>query len=181
MAALLAPFNVTGARFFTNAIDTKTEGYDLSVGLHARAWPSAGTLRLSAGYNATENEIVGAVTTPPQLAGLEEVLFDAIERRRIECGQPENNLRLSADWSREQAFANLRGSRYGEYCLVDRQVVPQIFERRVAGRPRARLPLPRSSPWPSGPRTSSTPSPTATWRRTRTWASSPIRAIRRSG
>jgi iron complex outermembrane recepter protein len=67
------------------------------------------------------------VTTPPQLAGLEEVLFDATERRRIECGQPENNLRLSADWDRNRTFANLRGSRYGEYCLVDRFVVPQTF------------------------------------------------------
>ena len=126
VAALLAPFNVTGARFFTNAIDTKTEGYDLSMGYTLRL-PSAGTLKLSAGYNSTENEIVGAVTTPPQLAGLEEVLFDAIERRRVECGQPEDNLRLAADWSRDKVFGNLRGSRYGEYCLVDRQVVPQTF------------------------------------------------------
>lgn len=127
VAALLAPFNVTGARFFTNAIDTETEGYDVSLA-YTLALQSAGTFKLSAGYNATENKIVGAVTTPPQLAGLEEVLFDAIERRRIECGQPENNLRLGADWSRDRAFATLRGARYGEYCLVDRQVVPQTFE-----------------------------------------------------
>jgi iron complex outermembrane receptor protein len=127
VAALLAPFNVTGARFFTNAIDTKTEGYDLSMAYTLRL-PSAGTLKLSGGYNSTENEIVGSVTTPPQLAGLEEVLFDATERRRIECGQPKDNLRLSADWDRNKTFANLRGSRYGEYCLVDRFVVPQTFE-----------------------------------------------------
>ena len=127
VAALLAPFNVTGARFFTNAIDTKTAGHDLSLAYTLR--PSgAGTFKLSAGYNSTKNEIVGAVSTPPQLAGLEEVLFDATERRRVECGQPRNNLRLSADWSRAKAFGNLRGSRYGEYCLVDRFVVPQTFE-----------------------------------------------------
>lgn len=127
VAALLAPFNVTGARFFTNAIDTRTEGYDLSMA-YTLALQSAGTFKLTAGYNATENEIVGSVTTPPQLVGLEEVLFDAIERRRIECGQPENNLRLGTEWSRNKAFGNLRGARYGEYCLVDRQVVPQTFE-----------------------------------------------------
>jgi iron complex outermembrane receptor protein len=126
VAAILAPFNVTGARFFTNAIDTKTEGYDLSMGYTLRL-TSAGTFKLSAGYNSTENEIAGTVSTPPQLAGLEEVLFDAIERRRVECGQPEDNLRLGAEWTRNKAFGNLRGSRYGEYCLVDRQVVPQTF------------------------------------------------------
>lgn len=127
VAAILAPFNATGARFFTNAINTQTEGYDVSMAYTLRM-PAAGTLKLSAGYNDTQNKIEGGVTTPPQLAGLEEVLFDAIERRRIECGQPENNLRLTADWKRNKAFASLRGSRYGEYCLVDRQVVPQVFE-----------------------------------------------------
>ncbi len=124
---LLAPFNVTGARFFTNAIDTKTEGYDLSASYSFRP-ANRGTLRLSAAYNASENEIVGAVQTPPQLAGLEQVLFDSVERRRIECGQPEDNLRLTSDWSGDRLFGTLRLHRYGAYCQVDRQVVPQEFE-----------------------------------------------------
>ncbi|HEX4952156.1 MAG TPA: TonB-dependent receptor [Thermoanaerobaculia bacterium] len=124
---LLAPFNVTGARFFTNAIDTKTEGYDLSASYSFRPG-GHGTLRLAAAYNSSENEIVGEVQTPPQLAGLEQVLFDAVERRRIECGQPEDNLRLTSDWSGDRLFGTLRLHRYGAYCQVDRQVVPQEFE-----------------------------------------------------
>lgn len=127
VAALLAPFNVTGARFFTNAIDTKTEGYDVTMGWGTRLG-SDSTLKLSAGYNATENEVVRVAETPPQLSGLQEVLFDAIERRRVECGQPEDSLRLAADWERGGLFTTLRESRYGEYCLVDRQVVNQTFE-----------------------------------------------------
>ncbi|HEX7184051.1 MAG TPA: TonB-dependent receptor [Thermoanaerobaculia bacterium] len=127
VAALLAPFNVTGARFFTNAIDTRTEGYDVRAS-YALALRSAGNLRLSAGYNSTENEVVRVAQTPPQLTGLQEVLFDAIERRRVECGQPKDNLRLAGDWDRGKLFATLRESRYGEYCLVDRQVVSQDFE-----------------------------------------------------
>jgi iron complex outermembrane receptor protein len=126
VAALLAPFNVSGARFFTNAVDTETEGYDLHASYRFDLGP--GNLRLEAGYNSTENRIVGQVSTPPQLAGLQEVLFDAIERRRVECGQPEDNLRLSADWQGHRLFGVLRGSRFGEYCLVDRQVVAQNFE-----------------------------------------------------
>ncbi len=126
VAALLAPFNVTGARFFTNAIDTQTEGYDVTAGWGTRLGNDS-TLKLSAGYNATENEVVRIAPTPPQLSGLQEVLFDAIERRRVECGQPEDSLRLSADWKRGGLFTTLRESRYGEYCLVDRQVVEQVF------------------------------------------------------
>ncbi len=127
VAALLAPFNVTGARFFTNAIDTKTEGYDVTAGWGTRLG-SDSTLKLSVGYNATENEVVRVAPTPPQLTGLQEVLFDAIERRRVECGQPENSLRMGGDWKRGGLFTSVRESRYGEYCLVDRQVVEQVFE-----------------------------------------------------
>ena len=126
VAALLAPFNVTGARFFTNAIDTKTKGYDVTAS-YSLAGPALGSLKLWAGYNDTENEVTRVAPTPPQLAGLQEVLFDAIERRRVECGQPKNSLRTSADWERGKVFAQVRESRYGEYCLVDRQVVNQTF------------------------------------------------------
>jgi iron complex outermembrane receptor protein len=70
---------------------------------------------------------VRVAPTPAQLSGLQEVLFDAIERRRVECGQPEDSLRLAADWKRGGLFTAVHGSRYGEYCLVDRQVVDQVF------------------------------------------------------
>jgi iron complex outermembrane receptor protein len=113
VAAILAPFNVTGARFFTNAIDTETEGYDVSAA-YRWALGGAGRLHLTAGYNSTENRVVGTVDTPPPLAGLSEVLFDAIERRRVECGQPGDNLRLGADWTRSQWFAGLHVARYGD-------------------------------------------------------------------
>jgi iron complex outermembrane receptor protein len=126
VAALLAPFNVTGARFFTNAIDTETRGYDVRAAYAMEAW--SGRLNLTAGYNHTKNEVTRVAPTPPQLAGLQEVLFDAVERRRVECGQPRDNLRLGADWDGGTLFGGVHGARYGEYCLVDRQVVPQTFE-----------------------------------------------------
>ena len=126
VAALLAPFNVTGARFFTNAIDTETRGYDVRAAYGMEAWK--GRLDLTAGYNHTRNEVTRVAPTPPQLAGLQEVLFDAIERRRVECGQPKDNVRLGADWDGGSLFAGVHGARYGEYCLVDRAVVQQEFE-----------------------------------------------------
>ena len=125
VAALLAPFNVTGARFFTNAIDTETHGYDLRAAYRTEVF--GGSLNLAAGYNSTENKVTRVAPTPPQLAGLQEVLFDSTERRRVECGQPGNNLRVSADWDGGNLFASARGARYGDYCLVDRFVVPQTF------------------------------------------------------
>ena len=43
-----------------------------------------------------------SIATPPQLAGFESVLFDRIERRRIECGQPQDSVRLGGDWRRSR-------------------------------------------------------------------------------
>jgi len=56
------------------------------------------------------------VTTPPQLAGFDQVLFDRIERRRLECGQPRDSLKLGADWRRNRWGANLDTARFGEFC-----------------------------------------------------------------
>jgi len=112
---LLAPFGANSARFFTNAINTRTNGVDATAAYRI-AFSSGGDLRLRAAYNNTRTRIVGEVATPPQLAGFDQVLFDRIERRRIECGQPRDSLRLGGDWKRNRwgAFVNL--GRYGEFC-----------------------------------------------------------------
>ena len=99
IAVLLAPFGANSARFFTNAIDTQTNGVDATANYRV-ALQAAGDLRLRAGYNNTRSRVVGAVATPPQLAAFASVLFDRIEQRRIECGQPKDSLRLGGDWRR---------------------------------------------------------------------------------
>ena len=115
---ILQPFNATGARFFTNAIDTETEGYELTANAQA-GMGGAGVLRFQVAYAHSENTITRIAATPPQLAGFQETLFDRLEQRRLTCGQPENNLRLTTDWTRGDLGAHVRASRYGEYCNID--------------------------------------------------------------
>jgi iron complex outermembrane receptor protein len=117
IAALLAPFGANSARFFTNAIDTHTNGVDATAGYRI-ALDTAGDLQLRASYNNTRTAIVGSVATPPQLAGFASVLFDRIEQRRIECAQPKDSLRVGGDWRRRRFGVNLNVSRYGEFCSV---------------------------------------------------------------
>jgi iron complex outermembrane receptor protein len=112
---LLLPFGATSGRFFTNAIDTRTRGVDATA-TYRFSLDNGGDLRLSASYNNTRTKIVGSVATPPQLAGFEQVLFDRIERRRIECGQPRDSVRGGADWRRSRWGANVNLARYGEVC-----------------------------------------------------------------
>lgn len=111
---LIQPLGATAARFFTNAIDTETKGYDL-VANYQRAL-FGGRVDVAAAYSRNETDIVGIVRTPPELEGLGETLFDRIERRRVECGQPEDNVRLMQSFNRGGWNVTLRESRYGEYC-----------------------------------------------------------------
>lgn len=111
---LIQPLGATAARFFTNAIDTETKGYDV-VGNYQRPL-MGGRIDLSAAYSRNETDIVGIVRTPPQLEGLGETLFDRVERRRVECGQPDDNIRLMQSFHRSAWNVTTRESRYGEYC-----------------------------------------------------------------
>ena len=115
IAALLAPFGANSARFFTNAIDTRTNGVDVTAN-YRLMMGTAGDVRLRAGYNDTRTKVVGSVSTPPQLEGFASVLFDRIEQRRIECGQPKDSVRIGGDWRRNRFGATLGAARYGEYC-----------------------------------------------------------------
>ena len=124
---LLRPLGATGARFFTNAIDTKTVGLDVTANYRVPL-DVGGDLHLSAAYNTTDNDIRRVAATPAPLAGFEQVLFDRIERRRVECGQPRNSYRLAGTWTRTALSGNLRAARYGQYCIVDRAVVDQDYE-----------------------------------------------------
>ncbi len=104
---------VSGGRYFTNAIDTKTHGIDI-VGNYGIDLGNAGALRVTGGYNGTTNEVTRVTPTPPELSTQSEALFGRVERGRIEVGQPKNNIVTSLDWSRKSWSALLRGQRFGE-------------------------------------------------------------------
>ncbi|MGH7719278.1 MAG: TonB-dependent receptor [Gemmatimonadaceae bacterium] len=103
---------VRGGRFFTNAIDTRTQGVDvvLQTGF---SLGGAGTLRFTGGYNANSTDVLRVAPTPPQLGNRQEVLFDRVERARIEEGQPKNNLRLAVNHTVGALAMNLATARYG--------------------------------------------------------------------
>ena len=117
ISAILAPFGASGARFFTNAINTRTSGVDVTAN-YRTSLGDDGTLRLYAGYNYNKTRIEGEVATPPPLAGLGNVLYDRVERGRTECGQPQHSARAIGDWSKGRFAANLNVGYYGEYCVL---------------------------------------------------------------
>ncbi|HEX7831452.1 MAG TPA: TonB-dependent receptor [Thermoanaerobaculia bacterium] len=124
---ILEPFGVGGVRFLTNAIDTETNGYDLVANYQTSLF--GGGIDLSAAYSNNKTEVVHVEPTPGPLAAFGETLFDRQERRRFECGQPRDNIRLMQNWHRGGWAVTTRESRYGEYCSLTLAAVDdQVYE-----------------------------------------------------
>ena len=114
--AALASIGVTGVsggRYFTNAIDTRTRGYDIIANYGISLSPNE-VIRLSAAYNWNRTRVTRVDTLPTNLSGLRTSLFDRVEQARIEAGNPENNLILAGSYSRSKLGANVRVQRYGQ-------------------------------------------------------------------
>ena len=120
---LLAPFGVNAAQFFTNAIDTETEGADVVIAYSTPVGSDA-SLSLTAAANWNETKIVGPVRTPPQLAGLGETLFNEIERTFVETGQPQESYNFSARYDKDPFAAVLRVNRFGEVTTTESNTDP---------------------------------------------------------
>ena len=108
---LIAAENLSEARFFTNAIDTRTQGVDLTVSHRRTAWGGSLNGFLAANYNETE---VREVNTAPGLAGKEEVYFSTRERLFVEGSAPEWKGVLGADFQRGKWSAGGRVNYFGE-------------------------------------------------------------------
>ncbi|HWK88659.1 MAG TPA: TonB-dependent receptor, partial [Longimicrobium sp.] len=76
VAAILASrgLQATAARYFTNAVHTRTHGVDVTAGYRLPA--AGGTVDLDGIFNYTKTEIVDAIPLPPELEGTGAVLFD---------------------------------------------------------------------------------------------------------
>ena len=104
---------VGGARFFTNAIDTRTSGIDFVAG-YGFPIGAAANLRMTAGFNKSKNLVTKVQPTPGVLAGFQETLFDRVERNRVEKGQPSTNLNFGAIVTRREWTLNARTQRFGK-------------------------------------------------------------------
>ncbi len=117
---------VQGARYFTNAINTRTQGLDVVANYSLAAGPQGGLLRLTGGYNNTRNYVTHVIPNPPQLGALGVNLFARDERGRIEVGQPRSNLLASASYDLRVFTLMARTQRYGAFTVIQPVSSPQI-------------------------------------------------------
>ena len=106
--------NVLGVRFFTNAVDTETKGFDIVAEYGFDL--AASTLTFSAAYNKSETDVVHVDPNPPVLdtLGVGTVLFGVEEQNTLETATPDDKLILTGVWSSDHWLILGRATRWGE-------------------------------------------------------------------
>jgi iron complex outermembrane recepter protein len=105
---------VQGINFFTNAVDTKTEGFDVVVRYGRDLFD--GRLNLSAGFNRSENTIENVKGIPSQLAalGISGALVGPEERNTLTTAAPNDKATLTGQWGNDKISLLARATYYGE-------------------------------------------------------------------
>ena len=116
----ILPSRLQSVAFFTNAINTQTDGVDIVANYRQELGNDAEMkYNLAFSHNTTE---VQSVNTPPgRLAelGLEDVYFDAKERIRIEDYSPENRATLGGLYDAGDWEMGLTFNYYGEIVTAN--------------------------------------------------------------
>jgi iron complex outermembrane receptor protein len=144
---IIARENLVEARFFTNGIDTRTRGLDLSL-TDTRTLGSGEFATLVA-FNFNESDVLH-VNTAPGLAGREDVYFNQRERLFVEGSAPRTKGTLSGDYRVSRWSAGARLNYFGELeagtwtQLDDPSSPPQHYDARVTADIHVRLTLPQN-------------------------------------
>jgi iron complex outermembrane recepter protein len=113
IAALLAPFGATAARFFLNGVDTKTRGVDVvaTYRLPTQPW---GSLNLTASGNVNDFEVTKTPATKQTVLPTPVSLFARQAVYRFERGTPKYKATLQGDWSLDNWGATGTATYYGD-------------------------------------------------------------------
>lgn len=117
IAAILGPYGVNEAQFYTNAIDTRTGGGNFDAS-YLFNFNKTGKLKITAAYNISKTKIIGEIKTSDKLKGSEDILFNREERSRIESAQPKDKLILNAVVNYKKIGGDLKTIRFGEVQYV---------------------------------------------------------------
>jgi len=123
--------NIAGVQFFTNGLDTKTQGVDLTADYRLPVG-TASTLEFIAGVNYTKNEITRVAPLPAILQGTATDLtsvLDLVTKVGIEEERPDWRGTLTALWSSGRWHSLARASYYGGFASAQ----PSFTDRETYG------------------------------------------------
>ena len=122
VSSILVAHGLSGdlsAQYYTNAIDTRTDGYDI-VATWRHDLGEFGDLHVSGGYNYNKTKITGIIPNPPALSALGPtfVLFDRLSQGNLTTAFPKDKIALAATWTWHDWQVNLRETRFGNYTIL---------------------------------------------------------------
>ena len=103
---------VNGARYFTNAVDSRTNGIDV-IGNYGWSFTRTALLRLTAAYNGNWTKVT-RIDSSSVIPGQGVALFSRVDQARLEKGNPRNNLVLSAHLDVRRFGIDFRNQRFGQ-------------------------------------------------------------------
>ena len=116
VTAFLAARGFTGvnlAQFFTNAVDKRVEGLDVTANFTTR-FDDGSRLTLSSGMNFNDPQVTSVDPTPPELAAVTPTtLFNQMAIVTAEQGMPRTRINTAAVYRRGGLDVVLRLTRYG--------------------------------------------------------------------
>ncbi|QJE02240.1 TonB-dependent receptor [Massilia forsythiae] len=114
---------VGAARYFTNAVDTRTKGVDV-VSTYRLALPQGARTDFTLAYNHNDNEVRRVAANPAFLAANNLLLVDRQTVNRLTVGSPKDKLSLSADYTQSVWNGRATVTRYGSFT-VPQNIVAQ--------------------------------------------------------
>jgi iron complex outermembrane receptor protein len=110
--------NIESVRFFTNAVDTRTRGFDVVVS-HAQPW-LGGDFQASVAYNYSSTDVRTIRGTTPELSAVDPTLtlVGVEELNTLEDATPHSKFIVSGNWSGRNWDVLGRVSRYDSAVRV---------------------------------------------------------------
>ncbi|OLE63065.1 MAG: hypothetical protein AUG74_14030, partial [Bacteroidetes bacterium 13_1_20CM_4_60_6] len=116
--SILADSGITGVggvQYFTNGLDTRTQGVDFTANLRVPQ-VGPGTLDWTAAVNWTKNEISNVDSLPPIFNGTGETgIIDTVTWIAVTEERPDWRATLTAQYSVNRFHSLVRGSYYGKF------------------------------------------------------------------
>jgi len=112
--------DVNSAQFFTNAVNTQTQGIDMVLATNPRL--NTGTLDVTLAANFNQTKVVGAIQRPaniPADATFGNFLFNRQDSARLTVAQPKSKIQLTVNYRLRKFGAVLRVSRFGTVASYD--------------------------------------------------------------
>lgn len=110
--SIINSFGVSSARFFSNAIDTRTAGIDIVADYNIKS--DNHSYGISLGFNLNKNKIIGDLHIPALLKGQEEIFFSPNDRTLITEGTPRIKTNLALNYSYKNFSVLLRNVYFGK-------------------------------------------------------------------